>query len=94
MKDRGRDAKIVDWLDEMPPLHLKVLTGVADKRMINDMNGKTKGFEQSHEAILSLEVSDEALEAAASDTRPAAGAAMSFPNAPTVSILVMCCSNG
>jgi len=62
--------------------------------MINDMNDKTKGFEQSHEAILSLEVSDEALEAAASNTPPAAGAAMSFPNAPTVSILVMCCSNG
>ena len=62
--------------------------------MINDMNDKTKGFEQNDEAILSLEVSDEVLEAAASNTPPAAGAAMSFPNAPTVSILVMCCSNG
>jgi hypothetical protein len=39
-----------------------------------------------------FEVSDEALEAAANQTR--AVAAMSFHNAPTVSILVMCCTNG
>jgi hypothetical protein len=58
------------------------------------MNDNTKSVEQSDEAILSLEVSDEALEAAASGAPSAAGAAMSFPNAPTVSILVMCCSNG
>lgn len=57
-----------------------------------DMNDKTEGFEQSDEAILPLEVSDAALEAAASSTPSAA--AMSFPKAPTVSILVMCCSNG
>jgi hypothetical protein len=56
------------------------------------MNDKTEGFEQSDEAILPLEVSDAALEAAASSTPSAA--AMSFPKAPTVSILVMCCSNG
>jgi hypothetical protein len=58
------------------------------------MNNSTEGFEQSDEAILLLEVSDEALEAAANSTPTAAGAAMSFPNAPTVSILVICCGNG
>lgn len=53
------------------------------------MNGNTQDLEQSDEDILTFEVSDEALEAAAS-TR--AGAAMS-PAAPTVSILVVCCCN-
>jgi hypothetical protein len=62
--------------------------------MINDMSDKTKGFEQSDEAVFPLDVSDEALEAAASSTPPAAGAVMSFPNAPTVSIFVICCGNG
>ena len=52
-----------------------------------------KFSERSDEAILTLEVSDEALEAAASRTVLAA-AAMSFPNAPTVSIFIMCCGNG
>ena len=37
------------------------------------MNDNTKSVEQSDEAILSLEVSDEALEAAASGTPSAAG---------------------
>jgi hypothetical protein len=37
-----------------------------------------------------IEVSDAALEAAASNPM---GAAISFPNAPTVSLLVVCCSN-
>ena len=54
------------------------------------MNGNTQDFEQSDEDILNFEVSDEALEAAAS-TR--AGAAMSMPAAPTVSILVVCCGD-
>ncbi len=58
------------------------------------MNDNTKDFEQSDEAIVHSEVSDEALEAAASGTPIGAGAAMSFPNAPTVSILVICCGNG
>jgi len=58
----------------------------------NDMNDSVNAIEQSEEGILLLEVSDEALEAAASQT--GAVAVMSFPNAPTVSILVMCCSNG
>jgi len=48
---------------------------------------------ESDETLLAIEVSDEALEAAASQTRDGA-AAMSFPNAPTVSILIMCCGNG
>ncbi len=40
--------------------------------------------------IFRCEVSDAALEAAASTA--IAGGALSFPNAPTVSILVVCCS--
>jgi hypothetical protein len=40
--------------------------------------------------ILCCEVSDAALEAAAMAATP--GGALSFPNAPTVSILVVCCS--
>jgi hypothetical protein len=40
--------------------------------------------------ILHGDVSDAALEAAAMAATP--GGAMSFPNAPTVSILVVCCS--
>jgi hypothetical protein len=49
--------------------------------------------DKSDEAVLACEVTDEALEAAASATRDGA-AAMSFPNAPTVSILIICCGNG
>ena len=48
---------------------------------------------ESDEAILACDVSDEALETAASPTRDGT-AAMSFPNAPTVSILIICCGNG
>lgn len=40
--------------------------------------------------IFAFQVSDEALEAAA---HMGAGPAFSFPNAPTVSVLVVCCSN-
>ena len=47
---------------------------------------------ESNEAVLACEVSDEALEAAGSPTRDGA-AAMSFPNAPTVSISIICCGN-
>jgi hypothetical protein len=39
--------------------------------------------------VFIFEVSDAAIEAAASTT--IAGAAFSFPNAPTVSVLVLCC---
>ena len=45
--------------------------------------------EQRDEDVLNFEVADEALEAAA-NALP--GAALSFPNAPTVSVLVVCCS--
>jgi hypothetical protein len=55
------------------------------------MNDDTKALEQSAEGMLP-DVSDEALEAAAS--AGGAAAAMSFPNAPTVSIFVICCGNG
>jgi hypothetical protein len=48
------------------------------------------GGRKADEDILRCEVSDAALEAAASAATP--GGAMSFPNAPTVSILVVCCS--
>jgi hypothetical protein len=44
---------------------------------------------QSDDDILGADVPDAALEAAA---RAVPGTAMSFPNAPTVSILVICCS--
>ena len=48
------------------------------------------GGRKADEDIFRCEVSDAALEAAASAATP--GGAMSFPNAPTVSILVVCCS--
>jgi len=54
------------------------------------MNDKSTVLERSDEDILAVDVSDEALEAAA---RVTAGPVMSLPGAPTVSILVACCSN-
>jgi hypothetical protein len=48
------------------------------------------GRQTGEDDIFGCDVSDAALEAAASTT--IAGGAMSFPNAPTVSILVVCCS--
>ncbi|MGA2895602.1 MAG: hypothetical protein ABSE22_22305 [Xanthobacteraceae bacterium] len=54
------------------------------------MSENAETLDQSDQAILSFEVSDEALEAAASTLR---GGAMSFPNAPTVNVLVVCCGN-
>jgi hypothetical protein len=59
-------------------------------KWINNMNDNSQDIEQCDEDTLTFEVSDEALEVAASTT---AGAAMSFPGSPTVSILVACCSN-
>jgi hypothetical protein len=44
----------------------------------------------SDEQILSTEISDAALERAA-EALP--GAALSFPNSPTVSIIFACCGN-
>jgi hypothetical protein len=55
---------------------------------VHDMN--ENDCERSDEQILTFEVSDAALEAAA-NTLP--GAAMSFPNSPTVNIIVVCCGN-
>ena len=46
--------------------------------------------EASEERIFDCEVSDAALEAAAHSLP---SAAMSFPNAPTVSIILACCGN-
>jgi hypothetical protein len=57
---------------------------------IKVMNSVTKEFDQNDEDFFTFTVSDDALEAAA---RPTAGAAMSFPNAPTVSIVFACCGN-
>jgi hypothetical protein len=54
------------------------------------MNGITRDSDQTDEDFFTVTVSDDALEAAAS---PTAGAAMSFPNAPTVSIVFACCGN-
>jgi hypothetical protein len=59
------------------------------------MNISAAGFEHSgrepsEDDILRYDVSDAALEAVASTAVP--GGALSFPNAPTVSILVICCS--
>jgi hypothetical protein len=45
----------------------------------------------SHDDILTCDVSDTALEAAASALIP--GAAFSFPNSPTVSVIFQCCGN-
>jgi len=55
--------------------------------MNDDCNNQRQHGEED---ILHCDISDAALEAGAS-AMP--GAAMSFPNAPTVSILVVCCSN-
>jgi hypothetical protein len=56
----------------------------------SDMNDLTIERDQSDQDILTVQVADEALEAAASTIT---GAAMSFFAAPTVSVLVGCCSN-
>jgi hypothetical protein len=48
------------------------------------------GAQTGEDNIFRCDVSDAALEAAAVASAP--GGAMSFPNAPTVSILVICCS--
>ncbi len=55
------------------------------------MNQISKNCE-SDEDILNSAVSDAELEAAAHPTALALGA-MSFPNAPTVSVVVVCCGN-
>jgi len=57
---------------------------------MTDMTETAEEFEQSDADFFAFDVSDAALEAAASATP---GAALSFPNSPTVSILFQCCSN-
>ena len=68
------------------------MTGIerTTSEWIKVMNGATEEFDRNDEDFFTLTVSDDALEAAAN---PAAGAAMSFPNAPTVSIVFACCGN-
>jgi hypothetical protein len=58
---------------------------------MDDMNDTAKLFEPGDEDIFSFDVADAALEAAAGVMTK--GAAMSMPNAPTVSILIVCCGN-
>ena len=55
------------------------------------MNNDAGIFAEGDEDILGVDASDAALEAAASPT--IRGAAFSFPNAPTVSVLFTCCGN-
>ncbi|MGB6729923.1 MAG: hypothetical protein WBE84_02045 [Xanthobacteraceae bacterium] len=55
------------------------------------MNGASENCEDGDDDIFSRDVSDTALEAAACALIP--GAAMSFPNSPTVSIVFQCCGN-
>jgi hypothetical protein len=54
------------------------------------MNDKAIHLDQTEEKILTYEVSDEALEAAAGTTT---GPAFTFAGAPTVSVLFACCGN-
>jgi len=54
------------------------------------MNDTAHDPASNDDDLLRFDVSDAELEAAADATR---GAAMSFPGAPTVSVLVVCCSN-
>jgi len=54
------------------------------------MNETSDDCGKSDADILAFDVSDAALEAAASALP---GAAMSFPTAPTVSVLFACCGN-
>ena len=53
-------------------------------------NVEHSGGETGEADILRFDIPDAALERAAVAAVP--GGAMSFPNAPTVSILVVCCS--
>jgi hypothetical protein len=54
------------------------------------MTDASEDFDGGDADMLNFEVSDAALEAAATAIP---GAAFSYPNAPTVSILFQCCSN-
>jgi hypothetical protein len=63
---------------------------VPAREWIDDMSNNTEVLGLSDEGILTFEVSDEALEAAAHAT---ASPAMSLITAPTVSVLIACCGN-
>lgn len=52
------------------------------------MNDKIESTEPRDQDVLACDIADEALEAAAAATKPA----FSLVGAPTVSILVACCS--
>ncbi len=54
------------------------------------MKDTSENFEQNDNDVLAFEVCDAALEAAASALP---GAAFSFPNSPTVSVIFQCCGN-
>jgi hypothetical protein len=58
--------------------------------MDHRMKDAGENFEQSDNDSLTFDVSDAALEAAASALP---GAAFSFPNSPTVSVVFQCCGN-
>ena len=67
---------------------------ICTNKRIGDMNDSATVFAQSggqtgEDDILHCNLSDAALERAAAAIP---GGALSFPNAPTVSILVICCS--
>jgi hypothetical protein len=65
---------------------------VGAARWIDKMDDDRATIAGGERDILDLDVADEALEAAAHPAT-AAAAALSFPSAPTVSILIMCCNN-
>ena len=54
------------------------------------MKDANETFEHSDDDVLTFDVPDAALEAAASALP---GAAFSFPNSPTVSVVFQCCGN-
>ena len=54
------------------------------------MKDANETFEHSDNDVLTFDVPDAALEAAASALP---GAAFSFPNSPTVSVIFQCCGN-
>ncbi len=57
---------------------------------ITAMKDVNENFEPSDDNVLTFDVPDAALEAAA---RALPGAAFSFPNSPTVSVVFQCCGN-
>ncbi|MFZ0775270.1 MAG: hypothetical protein WAM74_02115 [Xanthobacteraceae bacterium] len=58
--------------------------------MDHRMKDASETFEQSDDDVLTCDLPDAALEAAASALP---GAAFSFPNSPTVSVVFQCCGN-